>query len=147
MRITTRSRYGVRAMMELALREGTGRVQAQEIAAAQDISPGYLEHLLAALRKASLVRSVRGQHGGYELARAAEQITLREIVEALEGPIAPLECVDDSASCERADRCATRDVWSKVAHAVSGTLEEMSLGALCCRQRELWEASPLMFRI
>jgi Rrf2 family cysteine metabolism transcriptional repressor len=147
MRITTRSRYGVRAMMELALREGAGRVQAQEIAAAQDISPGYLEHLLAALRKASLVRSVRGQHGGYELARAADQINLRQIVEALEGPIAPIECVDDSDWCDRADQCATRDVWCKVAAAVSDTLEDMSLGALCRRQRDLWEASPLMFRI
>jgi Rrf2 family protein len=134
-------------MMELALREGSGRVQAHEIASAQDISPGYLEHLLAALRKASLLRSVRGQHGGYELARPADKINLREVVEALEGPIAPVECVFDAATCDDAERCATRDVWCEVANAVSGTLEQVTLSGLCRRQRGLWEDSPLMFQI
>jgi len=134
-------------MMELALREGSGRVQAKQIAAAQDISPGYLEHLLAALRKAALVRSVRGQRGGYELARNPDEINLLDVVVALEGPVAPLECVDDMDACERAERCAARDVWCSVTDAVSSTLENMSLGDLCRRQRELWEESPLMFRI
>jgi len=147
MRITTRSRYGVRAMMELARREGAGRVQAQVIADAQELSAGYLEHLLAALRKASLVRSVRGQHGGYELARAPDEISLLEIVDALEGPVGLVECVDNAEVCERADRCATRDVWRKVGEAVAKTLTGITLGDVCRRQRELVEQSPLMFRI
>ena len=134
-------------MMELALREGAGRVQAQEIAGAQDISPGYLEHLLAALRKASLVRSVRGQHGGYELARPASDINMLEVVEALEGPVAPLECVDAAESCDRSERCAARYLWCSVSEAVASSLENITLGDLCRRQRELWEESPLMFRI
>jgi len=122
-------------MLELALREGQGPVQLHQIAEAQDISPKYLEQLAASLRNAQLVRSERGPAGGYELDRAAAEITALDIVHAVEGPLALLECVGRSDACSRSDTCAARGLWGRVSSAMEEALRGTTLSDLREAQR------------
>jgi Rrf2 family protein len=135
MKLSTKSRYALRAMLELALREGQGPVQLRQIADAQDISPKYLEQLAASLRNAELVRSERGPAGGYELDRPAGMITAFDIVQAVEGPLALLECVGRSEVCSRSRTCAARGLWGRVNSAIEGALRETTLADLREAQR------------
>src|SRR5919201_1600088 len=98
-KLSMRSDYGARAMIDLALRYGEGPVQSADIAARQGIPEAYLEQLLTALRKAGLVRSTRGPHGGHELARPPAEIRFAEVIAALEGPLVPLDCLNDADAC------------------------------------------------
>jgi Rrf2 family protein len=133
-RLSTKGRYGVRAMIELAEKYGQGPVLVRSIAERQEISSKYLHALLAALKSAKLVRSVRGSGGGYSLARAPAEIRLDEILVALEGPLSIVDCVLDAKTCDRACRCATRDVWTEVSTAIEDTLSRISLEDLLARQ-------------
>ena len=110
MKLTTRGEYGLRAILDLALREGEGPVSLKSIAERQDISDHYLEQLFSSLRKAGLVKSVRGAQGGYLLGKPAEEITVGDVIRVLDGPIAPVECVSevDPEDCRRAKTCVTR---------------------------------------
>jgi Rrf2 family cysteine metabolism transcriptional repressor len=135
MRVSTRGRYGLRVMMELAGNHGRGPMLAEAVAKNQGISAKYIHVLVAGLRSAGLVRTVRGPSGGYELARKPDRITALDVVSALEGRSAPVECVADASSCPRADRCAARDVWCDVASAVDGVLAGLTLEELAARQR------------
>jgi len=96
----------------------------------------YLENLMGALRAAGLVSTVRGMHGGYYLAKPPSEIRLSQIVAALEGSMAPVECVDDPKSCRRAESCVARDIWSEVKQAIEGVLESTTLEELARRHRE-----------
>ncbi len=127
MKLSTRTRYGVRAMLELAQQEGHGPVTLKNIAANQEISIKYLEQLIAILRSAGLVRSVRGAKGGYLLAKPANKIKLSECFVALEGKVVTAECVTDKQMCDRTTDCAARYVWAKVQRAVMEILESMTL--------------------
>lgn len=130
MRLSTRSRYGVRMMYELAMFYGKEPLIIKDIAARQEISEKYLSKLIIPLKGARLVNSSRGSHGGYMLARDPSQITLREIIEILEGDITPVECVKNSGVCNRSKSCPTRDVWCGLDRSISGFLEGITLGSL-----------------
>jgi len=136
MKISTKGRYGLRVMTELALQAGRGPVLVGALAQAQDLPPKYLHVLLGTLRTAGFVRAVRGPNGGYELARDAAAITVYEVVAALEGDLSPVNCVGDPTCCPRAETCAARDIWCELADAVRETLGRHTLKSLADRQRE-----------
>ena len=134
MRFSTRARYGMRAMLELALnydqQEPTPLFQ---IAERQLVSEGYLEQMMTVLRKGGLVRSVRGAQGGYLLTREPARITAGEIVRCLEGPLAPTGCVseEDPEECARAELCVTRKLWERVREAMASVLDGTTLADMC----------------
>lgn len=134
MQVTTRGKYGVKAMFELAMRYGDGPVPLHQIAEQQDLPEHYLEQLIGPLRKANLVRSVRGAQGGYMLAAEPESITIGQILRVLEGPIAPADCaVDDPSAyayCPQGSDCVVRGVWLKIRDAVEQVIDNITLGDL-----------------
>jgi Rrf2 family protein len=139
MMFSTKAEYGIRVMVELARRTGEEPVPLAEIAANDGLPLAYLEHLAARLRKAGLVDSRRGSRGGYLLARPAREITMAEVVEALEGSIAPIECIsqaaDGSIVCSRESGggdhvCPTKLLWTRVRMSIVGTLRETTLADL-----------------
>jgi Rrf2 family protein len=139
MMFSTKAEYGVRVMVALARRAGGAPVSLSEIAEDDALPLAYLEHLVARLRKAGLVESRRGARGGYLLARPANEITMAEVVGALEGSIAPIECItegsDGSLVCAReaaddARVCATKLLWTRVRGSIVRTLEETRLSDL-----------------
>ena len=139
MMFSTKAEYGVRVMVALARRDGDAPLSLAEIAENDGLPLAYLEHLVARLRKAGLVDSRRGARGGYLLARPAEEITMAEVVAALEGSIAPIECIteatDGSLVCAREaaddDRvCATKLLWARVRGSIVRTLEDTTLSDL-----------------
>lgn len=129
MRLSTKGRYGVKAMFDLAQHYGEGPVSLKSVAERQGISEHYLEQLISGLRKSGLVKSVRGAQGGYTLAKEAEKITVGDIIRVLEGPIAPVECVseEDPEICQKADCCVTRGIWEKVRDSIAGVLDSITL--------------------
>jgi Rrf2 family protein len=138
MMFSTKAEYGVRVMVELARRAGEEPIPLAEIAAHDGLPLAYLEHLVARLRKAGLVDSRRGSHGGYLLARPAAEITMAEVVEALEGSIAPIECISEAADgsivCAREASldhvCPTKLLWTRVRFSIISTLRETTLADL-----------------
>jgi Rrf2 family protein len=136
MKLTTKMRYGTRAMLELALHQGEEPLSLREVAERQDISPKYLEQLFATLQTAGLVNAVRGPRGGYALARPAESINLRQIYEALESPDGFVACTANPQVCERADHCVTQEVWARLYQTCMQLLEETTLADLAARARE-----------
>ena len=146
MRISTKGRYGLRIMMELAKSYGKGLILVDEIARNQDISGKYIHVLVGGLRSAGLVRTARGRSGGYALARKPSAITVLDVVAALEGRSAPTECVTDASVCPRSDECAARDVWCAVATAIDGVLAGLTLEQLASRQRAK-QGEPLTYSI
>jgi len=135
LRLSTRARYALRAMIELGLREGEGLVQLRQVASAQRVSPKYLEQLAGQLRQAGLVQTERGPQGGCRLARAPSEITALQIVRAVEGPLALLDCLSRPSACERSHRCAARSLWGRVTDAIAQLLGETTLAQLCEDQR------------
>ena len=130
MKLSTRTRYGMRAIIELAQHEDKRPLQLKTIAERQDISVKYLEQLMSMLRSAGFVRSVRGSKGGYTLGRPADQITLSEIFRCLEGAVTTAECVDEESYCARSADCAARDVWVRVEKAIQDVLGSIRLSDL-----------------
>ena len=135
MKISTRGRYSTRAMLDLALHFGKGPVLIRDISKRQRISKGYLEQLFIPLRSARLVRGIRGVSGGFTLARPPAEIRLSEIIQATEGSIAPVSCVDQSELCQDSRECVTRDVWSEIKRACDRILESKTLQDLVEKQR------------
>jgi Rrf2 family transcriptional regulator, cysteine metabolism repressor len=133
MRLTTKTRYGARAMLDLALHYGEGPATTNEIAVRQEVSAKYLEHLLTALRNVGLVRTLRGAGGGHQLSAPPEQINLRQVFEALEGHEGLVECTTNPAACQRYDECVTREVWSSMYDACMTILESTTLADLARR--------------
>jgi Rrf2 family cysteine metabolism transcriptional repressor len=138
MMFSTKAEYGIRVMVELARRAGEQPVPLAEIAEDGGLPLAYLEHLMARLRKSELVSSRRGSRGGYMLARAASEITMAEVVEALEGSIAPIECISEAADgsivCAREsspdNACPTKLLWTRVRFSIVSTLRETTLADL-----------------
>ena len=137
MKLSTKSRYGTRAMMDIAIHSSTGPSMLKDISRRQNISPKYLDHILSTLRKAGLIKNIRGKGGGYVLTRPPAAITMRHIVEALEGSLAPVECVDHPEKCEKICSCATREVWKKMKHAMVDILDATTLENLSEFQNEM----------
>jgi len=141
MRLSTKGRYGARLMLDLAIHYNDGFVLLKDIAKRQDISEGYLEHLLPHLKSAGLVNSLRGARGGYKLAKAPSEISLKEVVQALEGPLAPVECVIAPSVCKKVNFCVTRDIWKELGEKISKTLESITLKDMVEMQKNKEDAS------
>ena len=138
MRVSTKGRYGLRAMIELGINFGSGPVTMNVIADRQEISLKYLHALLASLRSAGLIRSVRGSKGGYTLTRMPDNIYVDEILEALEGAMHPVECVLAPDVCRRSGSCAARNVWTGLHKTMVNYLRGISLDELVA-----WEKATI----
>ncbi len=136
MKLSTRTRYGVRAVLELAANQSTEPLRIKTIAHRQDISVKYLEQLMAVLKSAGFVRSIRGSKGGYILAKPANQIKLNDIFNALEGPVTTVECLENENYCARVADCVTRQVWAEVQQAITNVLQSMTLQDLVDRAKD-----------
>jgi len=137
MKLSTKSRYGTRAMMDIAMHSDSGPSMLKDIAERQAVSPKYLDHILSALRKAGLIKNTRGKGGGYSLTRPASRITMKDIIEAVDGSLAPVECVDNPNVCDKIRTCATRDVWKKLKGAIEDILESTTLESLTeCQEKK-----------
>lgn len=135
MRLTAKSEYGLLAMIELACRPSGEPVSAREISQAQNIPAKYLEQLLVALRRSGLVTAVRGARGGFTLDRPATDITVLDIVEALEGPLRPTICDSERAAvCGRGDGCAAAEVWERATTAARDVFISTTLHSLARKQ-------------
>ena len=136
MKLSTRGRYGTRAILDIALHAtGGDPVPLKDIADRQQISKKYLEQFMGRLESDGLVRSIRGAGGGFVLARPADRITLLDIVTALEGPLALVDCIDHPKRCSRSPSCATRDLWGDMTAQMTDFLRSQTLADLCERQR------------
>ncbi len=130
MQISTKSRYAVRAMIELALHYERGPLQLKEIARRQALSEKYLEQIMHPLRTKGLIYSQKGSRGGYSLANSPAEITVYDIVTAMEGSITPVACVDNPQVCDRLEICATRVVWSRLKDCITEELRSHTLAEL-----------------
>ncbi|UCG56637.1 MAG: Rrf2 family transcriptional regulator [Phycisphaerales bacterium] len=135
MKLSTRTRYGIRAIIELAQHSEDGPLQLKIIAARQEISVKYLEQLMTALKSGGFVRSIRGSKGGYLLAKRADQIKVGEVFHCLEGPVTTAECVEDEEFCSRAADCAARELWMEVERAIEGVLQSVTIQELVDRTK------------
>lgn len=138
MKLSTKGKYGVRAVYEIAKHSGRGPITIKEIADRQGISFSYLEQILHRLAKAGLIESVRGPAGGYLLARKPSELTIGDIVRALEGPIALSHCLEpgESGECYQADDCVARMVWVKVGAKIEEALDSITFGDLLRQQQD-----------
>lgn len=147
MKLSTRTRYGMRALVDLALHDGPQPVQLKEIADRQQISLSYLEHLVIPLISAGFVRSTRGAKGGVNLAKDPHDIRLDQVLEVLEGPLAPVECLRNTDDCARSGKCATQDVWNDLKTAMENVLKSYNLQDLAERQKAKTGGSSGMYYI
>lgn len=147
MKLSTRTRYGTRALLELALHRGEEPVFLKDIARRQQISLPYLEHLIAPLVAGGIIRSTKGPRGGISLAKKPEDIRLLEIVRLLEGSLAPVECVDNPETCQRSEFCATRDVWGRLEEVMDNALGATTLKDLVESQQRKSRKEPTMYYI
>ncbi len=147
MKLSTRARYGTMALLDLALHSNQGPVQLRDIARRQDISLSYLEHLITPLIAAGIVRSRRGKRGGIWLVRSPQEIKMSEVVQLLEGSIAPAECLNNPESCSRYDLCAIRDIWAEMKEAMDEVLESTTLQDLGDRQKKKEQSAKAMYYI
>jgi Rrf2 family transcriptional regulator, cysteine metabolism repressor len=148
MKISTKGRYGLRAMMDLATQSDANiPVYLSDIAKRQGISDKYLEHIFASLHKAGLVKALRGRKGGYLLTKRPCDITLNEILTVLEGPCELVDCVSDIKACAKTETCATREVWALLGTRIEDTLKGFTLAGLAERQKEKTNQEPIMYSI
>lgn len=135
MKLSTRTRYGIRAILELALNYGKGPLQLKIIAESQEISVKYLEQLMAILKSAGMVKSIRGSKGGYILARSPGEIKVSDCFNCLEGPVVTAECVENFSYCRRISDCVVRDIWVEMHKAIMNVLQSMTLQDLVDRSK------------
>ena len=147
MKLSTRGRYGTRALLDLALHQGQGRILLKDIAQRQQISLRYLEHLIAPLIAGGMVRSTRGAKGGVLLSRHPKDIRLSEVIQLLEGSVAPVACVNNPGVCNRSGSCATRDIWGEMKQAIDEVLESTTLQDLVERQKRKDQLGEIMYYI
>lgn len=136
MKISTKGRYGLRVLLDIALHHGTGTVALRDIARRQDISQKYLWQVINPLKAAGILHATRGAHGGYALARPPEQITLLDVVNTLEGPVSVVDCVAAPDTCDRSASCTAREAWSAVDAKLTAALRSITLQSLVQRHRE-----------
>ena len=139
MRLSSRGHYGLKAMLDLAQNFGEKPIPLRSVAVRQNLSEHYLEQLIAMLKKASLVKSVRGSQGGYILAREPSQLTVGDVFRAMEGPVAPLLCVSEEnpVGCDEADYCISRSVWARVRDGIVAVIDSITLEDLCREAKTL----------
>ena len=136
MKLSTRGRYGTRALLDLSLHSDEGIVPLKDIARRQEISLPYLEHIITPLIAGGIVKSTRGARGGISLLRHPREIKLSEVIQLLEGSIAPVDCINHPKTCHRSDFCVTRDVWGEMKEAMNQILENTTLQDLVERQKQ-----------
>ncbi len=146
MRLSTRTRYGTRLMLDLAQNYGKGCVLLKDIAKRQGISEKYLSQIVLLLKSRGLVRSFRGSKGGYVLGRDPSQVTLKEVIVALEGDINIIDCLKDEKVCSRVSFCGTRNLWQTIGSSISSVLEKLTLQDLVS-QHKISERKLLMYSI
>lgn len=147
MRISTRARYATRALLDLALHQDESPVLLKDIARRQQFSLRYLENLINPLISAGIVRSARGPRGGVWLSKNPEEIKLSDIVQLLEGSMAPVECINNPEICERSGFCVTRDIWSELKKAMDNILESTTLLDLVERHQNKEQPKEAMYYI
>ena len=147
MKLSTRARYGSRALTELALVYPDGTLSIRNMAEKQQVSPKYLAQIMRALKTSGLVTSVRGMHGGFALARKPEDVTLKEVYKVLEGTFAPVECVDNPESCTMQESCPTRDTWVEMMQAMESVLERTTMQDLADRAKSKSKSIAAMYHI
>nr|WP_294524754.1 Rrf2 family transcriptional regulator [uncultured Blautia sp.] len=128
MKISTKGRYAIRLMLDLASNDTGSPIRLKDVAKRQAISEKYLEQIISILNKAGFVRSVRGPQGGYSLSRAPEEYTVGMILRLTEGSLCPVDCAaEENGSCDREDTCVTRMLWKKLDDAISSVVDHVSL--------------------
>ncbi len=127
MKLSTRGRYGLKAIYELAAHYGDGPIPLKDIASSQKLSESYLEQLFLSLRKEDLIESVRGAQGGYMLSRAPEDITVGDVLRCLEGSMAPSACLESDSDCSQEEECITKYVWSEIKDSIDMVIDSISL--------------------
>jgi Rrf2 family protein len=147
MKISTKIRYGTRAMVELAVRYGEGPIELKEIAKKENISLKYLEQVINPLRADGLVKAVRGAKGGYSLAKPPSEICLYDVIETLEGPLNLLDCLHDTKACQKVSSCVTREIWKAVSDAMSKIFYSVTLEDMVNRKREMEKSNLPMYQI
>ena len=147
MKLSTRGRYGVRALLDIALHQDEGLISLKDIALRQEVSLPYLEHLITPLVAAGIVKSTRGARGGVLLLKPPIEIKLSEVVQLLEGSIAPVDCVNNPEICHRSTLCATRDIWSEMKKAMIQVLDSTTLQDLVERQKGKGRLETSMYYI
>lgn len=137
MKISTKGRYAVRVMLDLAQHQQDGNVKVREIAARQGISEKYLEQIIAVLNKAGYVRSIRGAQGGYRIAGQPEKYTVGMILRLTEGKLCPVACLEtDENECERCDTCETLSLWQELGQAINQVVDSVTIADLMNRKKE-----------
>ena len=136
MLVSTKGRYALRVMVDLAEHQAAGRIPLKEIAARQGISEKYLENILATLVRANMLSGMRGKGGGYVLTRPPEQYTVGEILRLTEGSLAPVACLDGNADCTMAKACVTVEIWAKIEEAVNHVVDNITLADLVRKYNE-----------
>ena len=147
MKLSTKGRYGARLMLDLALHYGKGSLLLKDVAKRQEISEKYLGHLILPLKAAGLINATRGAHGGYTLAKPPQNITLEEVIRAVEGNLAVVECVSTPRICHRVDFCVTRDIWSLMSEKITEILDSTTLQDMVNRQGEKQRPHSLVYSI
>lgn len=147
MRLTMKGDYGLRAMIDLAAHSGRGPVPSSEIAVRQMVPEHFLDQLLISLRRAGLLKSQRGPQGGHMLARPASQISMYDVIVALEGVTAPIECVPSPSMCQLSPGCGMRDVWVQIEEFARDLLSKTTLDDLAQRHRAPSEVNEVMYHI
>ena len=145
MKISTKGRYALRLMLDLAMNGENNVVRIKDIAERQQISDKYLEQIISVLNKAGYMRSTRGPQGGYSLRKAPEEYTVGDILRLTEGSLAPVACVEEEGSCEREVDCVTVEVWKRLNQAISDVVDHITLADLVALQEEKREKSGLDF--
>ena len=143
LKISTKGRYGLGALIDLAQYSEDEPISISSIAARQNISERYLEQLMAMLKKADLVKSIRGANGGYFLAKPGNEISVGDVLRALEGSIEPVECAayQPEEVCEAADSCVTKYVWKKINESINQTVDEIMIEQLVAESKTVKNAS------
>jgi Rrf2 family protein len=147
MKISTKGRYGLRVLLDIAAHQEKGPVILRDISARQAISEKYLWQVINPLKAAGLVNSTRGAKGGYVLAKAPGDITLLEIVSILEGPVSVVDCVDTPDKCDRSGACVTRGVWGKIERAIKESMAKITLKEIVEEQKEADSGSGMSYII
>ncbi|MGN6713316.1 RrF2 family transcriptional regulator [Anaerocolumna jejuensis] len=138
MKISTKGRYALRLMLDLALHNTGEYVTIKSISARQEISDKYLEQIITQLSRAGYVKSTRGAQGGYRLAKAPEEYTVGMILRLIEGSLAPVSCLEDGADpCSRTSQCATLEVWKELYDAINNVVDNITLADLVDKQNSL----------
>ncbi len=148
MKLSTKSDYGVRAILDVTFYGSKRPVQVKDISKRQSIPERFLEQVMASLKKAGLVEGVRGPQGGYVLAKSPSEITLADVVQALEGPIVLMECIpEQNQRCDKVSLCVIRDLWCNVQDAISSALKSVTLEDLRREKEEREKSLNIVYQI